>query len=106
LYSPKPVNNVMVGAEGLNIEIQIREGYNPLNISTATTKNIILEKPSGAKIIVSASFTSNGTDGKFYFVTSGSDLDESGIYSVQGFVNLGTFSGYSTTTTFEVKQNL
>jgi len=77
-----------------------------LDISTATAKSIIFRKPDGTIIEESATFLTDGTDGKIYYDTISTDLDLSGTYKVQGEVSIngGTYRG--SVSSFSVKCNL
>ena len=99
-------NNIQVNAINLLIELELREGYSVLNISTATTKQIIIKKPNGTVITNTAGFTTDGEDGLIYYRTISGDLSVSGTYEVQGYIAMPTFTGYSTINTFEVYDNL
>ena len=85
----------------------VREAYSPLDISSSGCRVIIIKKPvSGTEIRCTGSLVGDGTDGKMYYVTKTGDLDEVGIYNVQGYLELGMFSGFTTPTTFVVNENL
>jgi hypothetical protein len=99
-------NNIQVGAVNLLIELEIRDGYNVLDISGATTKNIILEKPDDTVITVSGSFTTDGSDGLLFYKTREGDIDQAGIYNVQAYLVLPDFTGYSTPVNFTAYANL
>ena len=53
-----------------------------------------------------ASFLTDGSDGMLTYFTSGSDLDVAGTYSVQAYIAMPDFTGYSTPTEFAVDANL
>jgi hypothetical protein len=59
---------------------------NPIDISTATEKRVILEYPDGLSNEFDALFATDGTDGVIYYVTQEGDLNEKGTYFVQGMV--------------------
>lgn len=99
-------HNIQVGATNLLVELEIRNEYAPLNISGATTKNIIIEKPNDTIITASGSFTTDGTDGLLYYRTVAGDLDQAGTYNVQAYLVLPDFVGYSTPVSFTVYANL
>lgn len=101
-----PKNNIQVGAVNLSIELQLMDGYVPLDISTASVKQIIIDKPDGTNLARSASFVTDGTDGKLYYLTVAGDFDQAGTYKTQSFVTIPGFSGYSSITTFEVYANV
>jgi hypothetical protein len=104
--SPATQTNIQVGATNLRIELEIREGYAPLSISTATVKNIIIKKPDDTLMTKSGTFLTDGTDGRIYYMTSGSDLNMAGTYGVQAYISMPDFTGYSTPTEFSVDANL
>jgi hypothetical protein len=77
-----------------------------VDISTATTKQLIFTKPSGTKVTKSASFFTTGTDGILTYTTVSGDLDEIGTWQFQGYVVIGTNEFTSTIDTFKVERNL
>jgi hypothetical protein len=99
-------NNIQVGVEGLSLELELREAYSPLDLSSATQKKIILKKPNETVLTKDAIFKTDGTDGIIYYEVITGDLDQAGNYSVQAYIVLGDFSGYSTISTFTVYENL
>lgn len=100
------VSNVQVGTIGLVIELGIREGYNPLNISSASAKSIILKNPNNISASKVASFLTDGEDGIILFATTAGDLDVAGTYYVQGYIEMGGFKGYTSIASFDVIANL
>jgi len=54
-----------------------------VNISTATTKHIFLQKPSGSVLTKDGTFTTDGTDGKLQYTTIIGDLNETGVWQIQ-----------------------
>ena len=85
--------NLQVGDIGTVIEITVTDDGALFDISGADTLIITLVKPlSGDKVqALSASFVTDGTDGKIKLVTVADDLDEAGLYEVQ--VQIGFPSG-------------
>ena len=100
------MNNIQVGAVNLLIQLAIREGYGVLDVSSATTKQLIIKKPNGVKITGDASFQTDGTDGLIYYRTVAGDLDQAGTYNVQAYIEMPSFSGYTTPTSFQVASNI
>lgn len=101
-----PKQNIQVGAINLSIELELRDGYTALDISGATTKQIIIDKPDGTNLIRDANFVNTGTDGKLYYLTVVGDLDQSGTYKIQSYIVIPGFTGYSAITSFEVYANV
>ncbi len=77
-----------------------------MDISSASTKTIIIEKPDSTIISASATFLTDGTDGKIYYRTVIGDLNQAGTYNVQSYLEMSDFIGYSTPVSFTVYANL
>lgn len=62
------------------------------DISAATVKELIFQKPDDAQTAVeqTAVFTTDGTDGKIEYTAVGGDLDEVGRWFLEGRVTLPT----------------
>lgn len=99
-------DHIQVGAVDLLIELEIKNGHKALDISAATTKNIILEKPDDTIITAPGTFTTDGKDGLLYYLTVAGDLDQAGIYNAQAYLVLPGFTGYSTPVSFQVYANI
>jgi hypothetical protein len=84
----------------------LRDGYVALDISTATVKQIIIDKPDGTNLTKGANFVTDGKDGKLYYLTVAGDFDQAGTYRTQAKIVMPGFSGYSSATTFEVLANI
>lgn len=90
--------------KGTEFIVEISEcddaGYTPIDISAASARKIIFEKPDATILKVDASFVTDGTDGKIKYITIGDpesqtgDLDQEGKWKIQGRVELpgGTWS--------------
>jgi len=78
-----------VGDIGVIIERTIKDqDGNIVDVSAASTKEIIFVKPNNAKLTKAAAFSTNGTDGKIKYVTVSGDLDGVGDWKIQGRVIL------------------
>jgi hypothetical protein len=99
---------IHVGDVGTVITVTIYEddGTTAIDVSTASTKTIYFKKPDGTKLAATASFTTDGTDGKIYYTTVTGDISVAGTYQVQGYVIIGTAKYYSTVGTFTVRKNI
>ncbi len=64
-----------------------------IDVSTATTKYIYFQDPTGAKVQKTAAFTTNGSDGKIQYTTIAGDIDKVGTWQIQGYIetNIGKF---------------
>jgi len=101
-----PANEIHLDDVGTKFLVTIKDGSSAVNISTASTKQILITKPSGTKMTKTATFNSDGSDGKIYYTVIADDLDEVGTYQLQGKVIIsdGTFS--TDITKFKVHRNL
>ena len=77
-----------------------------LDVSGATTKQIIFKKPTGTTLTKAAVFTTDGTDGKIQYVTVSDDLDSTGTWQLQAYIVASDGSWKSDVGTFKVYENL
>jgi len=82
------------------------DGDDIVDISSATVKQIKLYKPSGTVVTKTASFTTDGTDGKLEYTCTTSDLDEVGTWQSQVYLEMSGWTGHSDKQTFQVYDNL
>lgn len=86
-----------VGDIGTKIKVIMIDGGtgNPLDISTATSRQILMERSNGSLETKTGLLETDGTDGIMYFLTIVTDLTTSGVYFFQGRVAFtdGTWSG-------------
>lgn len=99
---------VHVGDVGTVITLTIYEddGTTAVDVSSATTKTIYIKKPDGTVITGTASFTTDGSDGKIYYTVASGVISASGIYQVQGYVEIGSAKYYSTKGRFIAYSNI
>jgi hypothetical protein len=88
---------------GTVIEVTVTENDAVLDISTATGTTILLLKPSGTVLTKTATFTTDGTDGKMEYQTQTGDIDEEGVWEVQGKLEMGGGTFYTRSVAFPVK---
>ena len=99
-------NEIHVDDVGTQFLLTIMDGSAAVDISSASTNQIIIKKPSGTKMTKSATFSSDGSDGKIYYSSIADDLDETGSYKLQGKVIISDGTFYTDITTFKVHRNL
>lgn len=94
--------------EGVEFRVTIKEcgETDGMDISAATTKELIFVKPSGDKLTKTASFYTDGTDGILSYVTVSGDLNEIGTWQFQGHVVIGSGDFTSSIDKFKVDRNL
>ena len=102
---------IHLGDIGTVIEVEVKTINSSgeeviLNVSSATTKQILFTPPKGVKKTKTAEFLTDGTDGILTYTTVADDLDEVGTWDAQPHVVLssGTWSG--SIERFEVYPNL
>lgn len=78
----------------------------PIDLSPATTLQLIFKSPSGVVKTKTAGFTTDGTDGQIQYTTIADDLDEIGDWLLQAYIVLPTGSWRSDIGTFKVFENL
>ncbi len=77
-----------------------------VDISSATTKLLVFEKPNGDNLEKTALFTTDGTDGKLKYTTVSGDIDTAGSWRIQAKVVIPSGTFFSSVSTFEVRPNL
>ncbi len=73
-----------------------------VDISLYSPKQLIFTKPDGTRVEQTASFTTDGTDGKIQYTSESGDLDQPGLWQLQGIVS----TLHTNITTFPVHRNL
>lgn len=92
---------------GTRFELTFKDDGIVVDISSATvTKEVIFEKPDGTILTKTASFVTDGVDGKLQYVTVSSDIDVAGIWKLQGKVVLTAGTYKSSMHEFRVFENL
>ena len=86
--------------------IQDCDSTDPVDVSTASSVEIVFKKPNGTNLVVAGTFLTDGTDGKVYYDTANGDIDQIGYWKVQGKVNFPTGLFYSDIHKFQVFANL
>jgi hypothetical protein len=92
---------------GTELQVQINDCNEVvIDVSAASSKQIILKKPSGAMLTKDADFVTDGTDGLLSYVTQSGDLDEIGTWKIQSSVSIGGNVWKSSFKSFKVHRNL
>lgn len=99
---------VQKGAIGTAFRVTIVDCDDVLiDVSTATVKTITFKDPLGNKVVQTANFYTNGTDGILEYISVSGDLDIVGTnWQIQGHVTLATGTWPSTIGEFSVMDNL
>ena len=99
-------NEIHVNDVGTQFLVTVTDGSSAVYISSATTKELIVKKPSGTKLTKATAFSTDGTDGKMKYNIGSDDLDEAGSYKLQGKVVISDGTFYTDIHTFKVHRNL
>jgi hypothetical protein len=91
---------------GTKFLLTVKEDGVALNISTATVKSIVFKKPSGTVVVKTATFETDGADGKIYYLSVSGDLDAIGLWKIQGKITMGVGSWGTEIGEFKVMDNL
>lgn len=79
--------------EGVRLNFPFLEDGSPLDISTATTKQVTFKRNNTTSSPVAVSFTTDGEDGLTYYYTTASTFAAAGTYFAQGYVILPAAGG-------------
>lgn len=102
------MENIQLGAIGISARFTIKDEETKavINLSSATVMKIIFKSPAGVRTEKVASFVTNGTDGKIEYITQSGDLNETGVWKIQAYVEYGGIKAFSTIVNFKVIGNL
>lgn len=97
---------IHVGDIGTVLVVTILEDGSAVDISSASSLQIILRKPDGVSYTKTATIYTDGTDGKLSYTVLDGDLDAAGLWKIQAVVVIpsGTYS--SSVGSFKVHCNL
>ena len=99
-------NEIHLGDIGTTFLITVTDGTDAIDISSATTKQLILADPSGNSSAKTAEFNTDGTDGVLKYITVADDIDETGKWNIQAKFILTGGTWYSEIHKFTVVGNL
>ena len=91
---------------GTVFQFTIKDSDVVVNLSSATTKQIIFTKPDGTKLTKTASFLTDGTDGIIYYTTISGDLDTCGVWQSQASLVFASSAYKTDIIKFQVHRNL
>ena len=97
---------IHVGDIGTQFTLTISDAGKAVDLSSATTKQIIFRKPDAVKLTKTAEFVTDGTNGQVKYLSISGDLDLAGFWRVQAHVVLPTGEWSSSVEMFEVVDNL
>lgn len=93
-----------VGDVGALIEGTIKDAAgNPEDISATSLRQFKLYTPIGTEMVKTATFSTDGTDGKLRYMTITDDLSVDGTWSIRAYLEFGGgWEGHTGRATFEV----
>jgi hypothetical protein len=98
---------IHIGDVGTKFLITVKNDGVVVDISSATVKEIYFEKPDGTTLTKTASFETDGTDGKIYWTTSAAgDLDIEGMWKIQAKIAITGGSWKTEIGSFRVWENI
>ena len=99
-------NEIHKGDIGTQFTVTVQDGTTAVDISSASSKQLIFKKPGGTILTKTTSFVSDGTDGKMQYTTVDGDLSDDGVWKMQGKVIIGGNTFSTDITSFKVYRNL
>ena len=99
-------NEIHKGDIGTQFTVTVQDGTTVVDISTASTKQLIFKKPGGTILTKRTSVDTDGTDGKMQYVSVDGDLSDDGVWKMQGKVIIGGNTFSTDITSFKVYRNL
>lgn len=100
------VDEIHIGDVGTVLEATIKDGDTVVNISSATVKKFKFERPDGSTFEKTASFTTDGSDGKIKYTTEASVLNVVGVWRFQAYLELASGKWSSDIAEFTVFRNI
>jgi hypothetical protein len=102
------MSDLRVNDYGTVFTVTVEDENGVVNLSAATTKEIIFRKPGSANTTLTApaSFVTDGSDGKISYTFGLGDLSAAGKWQWQVHVVLPSGEWSSSVQAFEVKANL
>lgn len=99
-------NEIHVADVGTVFTITVQDGDDVVNISTATLKQIIFQKPDDTTLTKTASFVTDGSDGQIKYTIIAGDLDVPGRWRIAAYIEMPSGKWHTDITTFQVYENL
>lgn len=99
-------DQIHVGDIGTGFIVTIENDGASVDISGATTKQLIFLPPDNTEVVQIADFFTDGTDGILQYVTVEGDLNQSGSWRLQGFVVLPDGEWHTDVYVFKVYTNI
>ena len=99
-------SEIHVSDIGTILQVTFKEDNVVVDISSASVKTFVIQRPDGTQLTPVGVFSTDGTDGILNYVTVNGDLNQAGEYQIQGVLTLTAWTGKSSIGKFQVKENL
>jgi len=99
-------SQIHVGDVGTQLIMTVKDDGAIVNISSASTLDVIIKKPDGVNYTKGGQLYTDGTDGKMYYTSVSGDFNSAGNYKLQGRVVLASGTYYTSVSDFKVYCNL
>lgn len=100
-------DTIRLGDYGTAIRATITDQYGTvIDISAATTKQIIFRLPDRSLLPKAASFYTDGTDGKLYYTLASGDINQVGRWEFEAYIVNPSGEWHSSSDDFIVKHSL
>jgi len=98
---------IHVGDIGTAFEVTVKDQDDVVvDLSSATAKEILLQKPDKTVLTKTASFKTDGEDGVIQYALAAGDIDANGLWSLQAHVVLPAGEWWSSVVIFDVVANV
>lgn len=94
------------GDIGTKLLITVKDDGEVVDISSASSLSIFIKRPDGVMLTRTGVLETDGTDGQMYYITVANDLNDAGVYKIQGLINFISGNFYTSTATFKVHCNI
>jgi hypothetical protein len=100
------IEEIHVGDIGTQFILTITDAGTIVDLSVASTKQAVFQKPDRTTLTKDALFVTDGKDGQLVYTSIADDLNLAGIWHVQARVVLSSGEWHSNVEMFEVYGNL
>lgn len=101
-----PANEIHKNDIGTEFRCTIKDDESVVDVSSVTLKQLLFKKPDGTVLTKTASFYTDGTDGIITYASIDGDLDQCGLWELQGYVEFGSTEFHSDIKNFMVHRNI
>jgi len=102
-----PIEEIHLNDIGTVIRVTLYDGSSVVDVSNASTLQLLFKKPDNTLLTKTAVLTGDGTDGQVQYITVAGDLNVMGKWAVQArIVDISSNEWKSSVSTFRVHDNL